>query len=195
MTCTSESPFTPCDALMCETPVGNRNGGQIFAQVAVQVAFPAGSTVNRYRVRPCPHSWPKPAERSQRADGQGDRRQGGCAHSEGGPCSSGHHRRVPRTRACSPQCHVLTSFHPFKGSTDEAVRKIASCLSSQDQAGKRRTRSSRASPTTEAGCPATHRPHRRRRRHPCRCRTGTAGSHPPGWPPASTAARSDRDRS
>jgi len=37
---------------MCDTPFGNSSGGQTLAHVAVQVAFPAGSMLNRYKVRP-----------------------------------------------------------------------------------------------------------------------------------------------
>jgi hypothetical protein len=39
------SPLTPCGALMCVTPFGNSSGGHTFAQAAVHVALPAGSTV------------------------------------------------------------------------------------------------------------------------------------------------------
>ena len=37
---------------MCVTPLGRSNGGHTLAHAPVQVAFPAGSTVKVYRVRP-----------------------------------------------------------------------------------------------------------------------------------------------
>jgi len=48
----TESPLTPCGALMCRTPFGSSNGGHTLAHAPVHVALPAGSTENRYSVSP-----------------------------------------------------------------------------------------------------------------------------------------------